>query len=71
MDKNNFFEKCVLELCRTAMITPRQIECPGFFYWTTMDKLEFTDWSEVQRWFGSGEIMIFRQGRQFAPPPSD
>ena len=31
MDENNFFEKCVLELCRTAMIKPRQIECSGFF----------------------------------------
>ena len=30
-----------------------------FFYWTTMDKLEFTDWSEVQRGFGSGEIAVF------------
>merc|ERR1711875_121500 len=26
-----FFEKCVLELCRTAMIKPRQIERSGFF----------------------------------------
>ena len=31
MDENNFFEKCVLELCRTAMIKPRQIERSGFF----------------------------------------
>ena len=31
MAKNNFFEKCVLELCRTAMIKPRQIECSGLF----------------------------------------
>ena len=26
-----------------------------------MDKLEFTDWFEVQLRFGSGEIAIFRQ----------
>ena len=31
MDENNFFEKCVLELCRTAMIKPRQIERSCFF----------------------------------------
>ena len=31
MAENNFFEKCVLELCRTAMIKPRQIECSGLF----------------------------------------
>ena len=30
-------------------------------YWTTMDKLEFIDWSEVQRRFGFGEIAIFQQ----------
>ena len=33
-----------------------------FCYWTTTDRLEFTDWSEVQQRFGSGEIAIFRQG---------
>ena len=31
-----------------------------FFYLTTTAKLEFTDWSEVQRRFGSGEIAIFQ-----------
>ena len=31
MDENNFFEKCVLELCRTAMIKPRRIKRSGFF----------------------------------------
>ena len=31
MDEDNFFKKCVLELCRTAMIKPRQIERSGFF----------------------------------------
>ena len=31
MDENNFFEKCVLELCRTTMIKPRQIERSGVF----------------------------------------
>ena len=33
-----------------------------------MDKLEFTDWSEVQRRFGSGDIAIFRQGGPKRPP---
>ena len=49
MDENNFFEKCVLELCRTAMIKPKHIERSGFSYWTTTDKLKFTDWSEIRR----------------------
>merc|ERR1712081_119283 len=31
MEENDFFEKCVLELCRTAMIKPRHIERSGFF----------------------------------------
>ena len=31
INKNNFFEKFILELCRTAMIKPRQIEHSGFF----------------------------------------
>ena len=39
------------------------------FYWTTTDKLEFTDWSEVQRRFSSGEIAIFRQGGLKGPLP--
>ena len=30
-----------------------------------MDKLKFTDWSEVQRRFGSGEIAIFQQRMMF------
>ena len=61
MDENNFFEKCVLELCRTVMIKPRQIERSGFFFfWTTTDKLEFTDWSQVKWMLGCGEIEIFR-----------
>ena len=33
----------------------------GFFCWTTTDKLEFTDWSQVNRMHGCGEIAIFRQ----------
>ena len=52
MDEKIFFEKCVLELCRTVMIKPNALV---FFYWTTTDKLEFTGWSEVQQRFGSGE----------------
>ena len=31
MEENNFLEKCVLELCRTAMIKPRHLERSGFF----------------------------------------
>ena len=31
MDENNFFEKCVLKLCRAAMIKPKQIERSGLF----------------------------------------
>ena len=31
MDENIFVEKCVLKLCLTAMIKPRQIEPSGFF----------------------------------------
>jgi len=34
-----------------------------------MDKLEFTDWSEVQRRLGSGEIAIFRQRMIIVPLP--
>ena len=37
-------------------------------YWTTTDKLEFTDRSEVQRRFGSEEIAIFQQRMIIAPP---
>ena len=38
-----------------------QIECSVCSYWTTMDKREFTHWSEVNRMFGCGEIAIFQQ----------
>ena len=39
----------------------RQIErSVCFFYWTTTDKLEFTDWSQVNRMNGCGENAIFR-----------
>ena len=47
-------EKGVLKLCRAAKVVPRQIED----YWTTTDKLEFTDWSWVHCMFGCGEIVI-------------
>ena len=40
-----------------------------FYYWTTTDKLKFTDWSEVQRMFGSEEIAIFRQWMIITPSP--
>ena len=39
-----------------------------FFYWTPMDKLEFTDWSEVQHMFSSGEIAIYLQRMIIMPP---
>ena len=31
IDKNHFLEKCVLELCRTIMIKPRQLTHSVFF----------------------------------------
>ena len=34
-----------------------------------MAKLEFTDWSEVQWRFGSGEIAIFRKRMIINPSP--
>ena len=33
-----------------------------------LDHNEFTDWSEVQQRFGSGEIAIFQQGGPKRPP---
>ena len=53
---NFAFWKKVLELCRTATIKPRQIERSGFFYWNTIDKLEVTDWSQVDWMFGCGKM---------------
>ena len=48
-----YLTKGVLELPRTATIKLGYIECSCFsFYWTTTDKLEFKDWSEVNRMFG-------------------
>ena len=46
----------------------KKIERSVFFYWTTTDKLEFTDWSEVHRRLGSGEIAIFRLRGLKTPP---
>ena len=60
LTEDDDLEKYVLGLRRTAMNIPRQIEHSGIFYWATVDKLEFTDWSEVQQRFGSGEITIFQ-----------
>ena len=41
MDENNFFEKCVLELSRTAMIKPKQLERSVLFstgpQWTNLN----------------------------------
>ena len=70
MDENIFFFKCVLKLCRTTMIKPRQMEHSVFFYWTTTNKLKFTDWSQVNQMLSCGEIAIFRQRMMFAPPPA-
>ena len=42
------------------MVEPKQ-ECFVFFYWTTMDKLEFTDLSRVHWMFGCREIVIIQQ----------
>ena len=53
-----YLEKGVFELNWAATIKLRKIECSGFFYWTTTDKLEFTDWSQVNRMFICGEIAI-------------
>ena len=38
------------------------------FYWTTMGKLEFTDWSRVHQMFRCGENVILRWWRMIAPP---
>ena len=54
-----YLEKGVLELRRAAKVKPRKIERSVFFLLDHNDKLEFTDWSEVQWRFGSREIMIF------------
>ena len=62
-------EKCALELFQTATIKPRQIERSVFFYWTTADKLEFTDWYRFRRMFGCGENAILKWRRMIAPPP--
>ena len=63
-------EKCAFKLGWTAKIKPRQIERSGFFYWTTTDKLEFTDWSQVNRMFSCGEIVIFWHRMMFVPTPA-
>ena len=55
-------------LCRAATTKPRQIERSGFFYWTTTDKLKFTDWTQVNRMFGSGEIAVSPTGDNNPPP---
>ena len=47
-------EKCALDLFWTATIKPRQIEHSVF-----LRTIEFTDWSQVNRMFGCGEIVIF------------
>ena len=54
--------KKVLSNCMWPPKIKIEIERSCFFYWTTTDKLKFTDGSGVQWRFGSGEIVIFRQG---------
>ena len=44
------------------MIKLRQIEHFDFLYWTIMDKLKFKDWSQVNRMFFCGNIVIFQLG---------
>ena len=41
--KFRYLEKGGLELRLAATLKPRKIDPSGFFYWTTTDKLEFTD----------------------------
>ena len=62
-------EKGVIELFRDAMIKARQIERSVFFYWATMETLEFTDWGRVQRMCGCKEIAILWQRMMIAPFP--
>ena len=61
-------EKGALELHWAATTKSRQIERSVFFYWTMMDKLEFTDWSRVRLMFVCGENASFRWRRMIAPP---
>ena len=63
-----YLEKGDLELRRATTTKPRLIEHSIFFYWTTTDKLEFTDWSWVKRIFRCGENAILRWRRMIAPP---
>ena len=65
MDKNIFFEKCVLKLCRTAMIKPRQIERSGFFL-LDHNGQTWVYWSQVHRIFGCGEKAILWWRRMIA-----
>ena len=58
-------ETGVLKLHQAATIKLRKIECSVFFL---LDKLEFADWSEVQRRIGCREIAIFRQRMMIKPP---
>ena len=64
----SLFGKGVLKLHRAATLQPRKIEHSGFSLLDLTDKFEFTDWSEVKRRFGSGEIAIFQQGGPKGPP---
>ena len=52
-----YLEKGVFGLCRATTIKPSTLV---FFYWTTTDKLEFTDWSQVNQMNDCRENTIFQ-----------
>ena len=56
--------------CYNVTTKPKQIECSVFFFsWTKTDKLEFTEWSQVQQMFHCEENAILRWRIMIAPPP--
>ena len=63
-----YWEKSVFELCRASTIQSKQIDG---FHWTTTDKPEFTDWSQVNLIFGCWKILISNEGGLLRPlqPP--
>ena len=63
-----YLEKGALKLRRAMTTKLKQIECSVFSSWITTDKLEFTDWSRVQRMFHCGEKAILRWRMLIALP---
>ena len=62
--KNN--KKCFWKNASSNFVEPPRLHQGKystlvFFYWTKTDRLKFGDWSEVNRIFGCGEIMIYWQ----------